>query len=419
MNPNLLFLISGCAFLLFLLAALELSRLVRKKSGEWQKLAVEAETETSLLMEDQEAVSTAVPSAEPGKILPIVLPRAPEIIDAIFTHSDWDGIFSGALLKYFSPLARVEVQTPRGLKRGFKNLTRSADKPKRLFIADLGISSSDLPDIENALIDLERAGTEIYWYDHHPWSPLSVDTVRRDCKDLIVDPSIRNAAEIVRRRLFGPDDYADKLIRLIGNQPTPDEQEWGTNWQRLIAATQSSGLTSDIGDLIGNLAANRPFSVSERFAIGRMAEEEEVYKKFAEKKHREETTRSGQKLLIVDLRTFRMEYDAPGRLRRKFDRHSAPVSIGYDIVQFHHPDLYIMVLKNDRLSIRGGHGPTDDLTPILGLREIAGQPVQVAGHGYAAGVYLTVGLKSKLRALWDWSLPKPVEDFIGEIKDKL
>jgi hypothetical protein len=419
MNPNLLFIICGIAFLAFLFAALELSRLIRKQSGEWQKLATEAESETSPLMGDGEAPETALPVAKPGKITPIFLPRAPGIIDQVFTHSDWDGIFSGALLKYFSPLARVEILTPRGLKRGFKNLARSTDKPKRLFIADLVISSADLPEIEDSLIDLARGGMEIYWYDHHPWSPLSVETVRRDCKDLIVDSSLGNAAEIVRRRLFGPDAYADKLLRLLGNQTAPEDEAWGVSWKRLISATQSSGLTSDLIDLIGNLAANRPFTVSDRYAIGRMAEAEERYKKFAQKRHREETTRGGQILLVVDLRTFRMDLDEQGRPHRTFDRHTPPTSVGHEIVEAHRPDVYIMVLKNDRLSLRSGHGRTSVLTPILGIQEIAGQPVQVAGHNYAAGVYLTVGLKSKLRSLWDWSLPQPVEDFIKEVKEKL
>jgi len=314
----------------------------------------------------------------------------------------------------------VEILTPRSLKRGLKNLVRSADKPKRLFIADLPVANdADLPDIESALIDLERGGMEIFWYDHHPWSPLSVETIRRDCKDLIVDANIRNAAEIVRQRLFGPDSYADKLLRLLGNQTVPEEAEWGTSWKHLIAATQSSGLTSDLADLIANLAANRPFTVSDRYAIGRMAEEEQRYKKFAGKRHREETTRGGQTLLVVDLRSFRMDFDEQGRPHRIFDRHTPPASVGHDIVEAHRPDVYIMVLRNDRLSIRSGHGRAAVLDPILGIKEIAGQPVQVAGHKYAAGVYLTVGLKSKIKSLWDWSLPQPVEDFIREVKDKL
>ncbi len=419
MTPTILFTVCGIAFLVFLFAALELSRMIRKQSGEWQKLAAEAEAETSPLMGDAEAPA-ALPAARPGQIAPIALPRAPGIIDQIFTHSDWDGIFSGALLKYFSPLARIEILTPRRLKWGFRNLARSADKPKRLFIADLPVAGDgDLPDIESSLIDLARGGMEIYWYDHHPWSPLCLETIRRDCKDLIVDTRVRNAAEIVRQRLFGPDPYADKLLGLLGNQSAPEDAEWGASWRRLIAATQSSGLTSDLVDLIGNLAANRPFTVSDRFAINRMAEEETRYRKFAEKRHRKETTRSGQVLLVVDLRAFRLDFDEQGRPHRAFDRHTPPASIGHDIVEAHRPDVYIMVLKNDRLSIRSGHGRNAVLDPILGLKEIAGLPVQVAGHKYAAGVYLTVGLSGKIKSLWDWSLPQPVEDFIREVKEKL
>jgi len=421
MNPQIWFLIAGGALLIVFLAALDMSRLLRKKSGDWQELEKEAEEDTNPLMDvEQEAPAEA--SAEPvaaGRVEKITLPRAPEILDQIITHTDWDGIISGALLKNFSPLARVGVTTPRALRSTLRAAAKNPDKPNRLFIADIGIESANLPDIEDALIDIKKAGTKIYWYDHHPWSPLSVDTAARDCEDIIVDIKFRNAAEIIHQRITGSDPYADQLIRLLTNQLKPEEEEWGAGWRHLIMATQSSGTFSDIIDLITNLAANRSFSVSDRFKISRMAEEEKIFQRFAEGKHREEQSNSGMKFLVVDLRVFRMEYDENGRLKRKFDRHNPPASIGYDIVKYHKPDFYIMVLKNNRLSIRGGEERKFRVDPLRKIKLIKGNPVQVAGHTYAAGVYLTVGLKSKMKYIWDWSLPQEVEDFIEEVKQKL
>jgi hypothetical protein len=420
MSAHVLFLISGGAFLIFLLAALELSRGIRKKSGDWQKLEQEAEQETNPLMEVEQEVAEA-PAARPsaGKLEKLNLPRAPEIIDQILTHTDWDGMISGALIKNFSPLAKVEVSTPRALKTNLRKIARSPDKPNRLFISDIGIGSAYLADIEDALIDIQKSGTKIYWYDHHRWSPLSVDTARRDCEDLIVDIKFRNAAEIIYERIVRGNDYAAQLIRLLRNKLKPEEEEWGENWRRLILATQSSGTISDIVELIGNLAADRSFSVTDKFRISRMADEEKIFQRFAEGKHREEVTQSGLKFLVVDLRIFRMEYDAGGNLKRKFDRHTPPASIGYDIAQYHKPDFYILVLKNDRLSIRGGMERKFRIDPLRSLKSIAGKPVQIAGHTYAAGVYLTVGLKSKLKYIWNWALPQEVEDFIGEVKKRL
>ena len=269
------------------------------------------------------------------------------------------------------------------------------------------------------MIDLSRAGTKVYWYDHHPWSPLSIDTARQDCADLIVDTNYRNAADIVFGRIMPKDAHSERLIRLLSNTSTEQEKEWSESWKHLITATQASGTFSEIEELISNLAANRAFSLTDRFRISRMIEEEKIYKEFAQRSHREEVTGNGLRFLVVDLRTFRVETGEDGSKKRRFDRHTPPASIGYDIVQYHHPDFYIMVLKNDRLSIRGAPGSSFRVDQLSDLRRIKGKPVQIAGHTYAAGVYLTVGFSSKLRSLWDWALPVEAEDFISEIKQRL
>jgi len=420
MNQQVLLLISGVAFLVFLFLALDLSRLLRKKSGEWRKLAAEAQDETSPLMEvEQDDVSREGAAATAGEGETLHLPKAPEIIDSILTHTDWDGIVSGALIKHFSPLARVMVTTPMALRHSLRDLAKSPDKPNRLFISDLGIKSDHLPGIEGALIDLSQAGTKIYWYDHHPWSPLSVETAGHDCADLIVDPKSRNAAEIIQKRLVPDDKYSQKLIRLLNNHSTPEEKDWAENWRRLILATTSSGTFSEIVDLIGHLGANSSLSMSDKFKISRIADEEKIFEKFARGKHREETTASGLKFLVVDLRTYRMEYDKDGAQKRKFDRHTPPAGIGHDIVKYHNPDFYIMVLKNDRLSIRSGRGNKFKADALQDIRSIKGNPVQVSGHAYAAGVYLSLSAKSKLRSIWDWNLPPEAEDFIAEVKNRL
>lgn len=426
MNQSILFLISGIFFLVFLAAALELSRLIRKKSGTWEGLKAKADDETSPLMElGQQATGPGTgggqgaPVDAAGNLIRIELPKAPEIVDRIITHTDWDGIVSGAMLKHFSPLATVTVSTPRKLRVDLRNLARSADKPSRLFIADLGIGSEFLPDIENALIDLKRAGTKIYWYDHHPWSPLSIDTARQDCADLIVDTKYHNAAEIVYGRIMPRDEHSQRLMRFLQNASTEAEKPWREGWEHLIMATQAAGTFSEIEELIGKLAANSPFSMTDRFRINRMIEEKKIYRQFAESSQREETTGKGLRFLVVDLRPFRTERGDGGKLRRRYDRHTPPASIGHDIVKFHKPDFYIMVLRNDRLSIRGGIGNKFRVDALGDLRKVKGNPVQIAGHDYAAGVYLTLSLKSKLRGLWNWGLPNEAEDFIAEIKTRI
>ena len=415
MPAHLFLYISGAAFLLFLLAALDLSRIIRKQSGRWETIAAEPETEFSPLM-DTETESVSAGAVEKGRFEKLKLPRAPEIVDQILTHTDWDGVISGALIKNFSPLAKVSATSAVGLRRSLRDLARSGDKPNRLFITDIGVENRFLPDIESSMIDLSRAGVKIYWYDHHPWSLQSVDTLKTDCRDLIVDERYRHAAEIVHERIIPPDEYARKLIRLLTNRLQPDEEEWGESWGRLISANQVSGSQDDIGELIGNLAADRPFSMTDRFRVSRMEQEEKVYLQFAKREHRQERTLKGLRFLVVDLRSFRMEPDARGRMRRRFIRQPPPASIGHQIEEHHNPDAYILVLKNDRLAIRSGREKRFTIEPLQGLVSIKGKPCRVAGHAHAAGVYLTLGFKSKMRAIWDWSLPPEVEDFIEEVK---
>ncbi len=427
MDPHILFIVGGVAFVIFLLLALDLTRLLRKKAGDWQELATEEEHEEDPLMEvgnieDEQYAEAgeAAPAPASLELTKLDIPRSSEIFDHIITHNDWDGIISGALLKHFSPLAKVQVTTARGIQYALRSLAKNPDKPQRLFITDVGITSENLADIEDALIDLQKAGVKIYWYDHHPWSPLSIDTAERDCADLIVNPHFQNAADIVFKRITGEDDpYAAQLMRLINNKLKPEEEAWGKNWRLLILSVQSAPSAGEIADLITKIAADRSLSVADKFKIKRMADEEVIYKKFAEGKHREEKTQSGMKFLIVDLRVFREEYDAEGDLKRKFARHNPPASIGYDIVQYHNPDFYIMVLKNDRLSIRGGKERKFKVDALRGLKSIKGKPCRIAGHSYAAGVYLTVSLLSKLKYIYNWALPQEVEDFIEEVKTRI
>lgn len=426
MGPHIYFIIGGAAFLIFLLLALDLARLIRKKGGAWEELAAAVQEEEAPLMEVGNVADTGEEAATParrapsGELTRLDLPQRPEIFDHILTHNDWDGIISGALIKHFSPLARIEITTVNGVRWALKSLAKNPDKPQRLFITDVGISSESLADVEDTLIDLQKAGVKIYWYDHHPWSNLSIDTAKRDCADLIVDPSFQNAADIVFKRISGENDpYAGQLMRLLGNRLQPEEEEWGKKRRLLILSTQSAPSPGDLIDLITKLAADRDLSVADRFKIKRMEEEETIYKKFAQGKHREESTRSGMRFLVVDLRVFREEYDETGGLKRKFARHNPPASIGYDIVQYHNPDFYIMVLKNNRLSIRGGKEQKFNVDALKGLQSIKGKPCRIAGHSYAAGVYLTVSLSSKLKHIFDWSLPREVEDFIEEVKTRI
>jgi len=118
-------------------------------------VAAAAREEEAPLMEVGNVADTGAEAAAParrapgGELTRLDLPRKPEIFDHILTHNDWDGIISGALLKHFSPLARIEITTVNGVRWALRSLAKNPDKPHRLFITDVGISSESLADIED------------------------------------------------------------------------------------------------------------------------------------------------------------------------------------------------------------------------------------------------------------------------------
>ena len=361
-----------------------------------------------------------VPGRAGGKIEPLEIPIDLETTNTVLTHTDFDGVVSGAMLRHIlGPNTNIMLSSPARIHRSLEFLSRKPIKPNRLFISDLGVRTSNLPDVESALIDISEAGTKIYWYDHHPWSKSSVETIERDAEDVIVDRTASDAAAIIRKRLGSKSPYCEKLLRFVTNRLEPDEMEWAKQWQYLLMALQSKGSFAEREEAIVNLAENKDLSFIDKRKAHQSEKDQEYTVKLAQKNHRKETTAAGKQFLVVDLRTFRVE-ERDGKKKRVFDYHTVTSSIGWEIVKYHKPDFYILVYTNIRGSIRAGRNiPGLSFEPLQTLTKIKGKDCLIQGHGQASGVYLQLGLASKLKSIYNWSLPQEVENFIEEVKLRL
>ncbi|MDP8247330.1 MAG: hypothetical protein P9M00_04275 [Candidatus Tritonobacter lacicola] len=354
------------------------------------------------------------------KIAPLEIPIDLETTNTVLTHTDFDGVVSGAMLRHIlGPNTNIMLSSPARIHRSLEFLAMKPLKPNRLFIADLGVRTAKLPDVESALIDIAEAGTKIYWYDHHPWSKSSVETIERDAEDVIVDRTASDAAAIIQKRLGSKSPYCEKLLRFVSNRLEPDEMEWGKQWQFLLMALQSKGSFAEREEAIVNLAENKELSFIDKRKVHQSEKDQEYTVKLARKSHRKETTASGKQFLVVDLRTFRVE-EKDGKKKRVFDYHTVTSSIGWEIVKFQKPDFYILFYSNVRGSIRAGRNiPGLSFEPLQTLTKIKGKDCLIQGHGQASGVYLQLGMASKLKGMYNWSLPQEVENFIEEVKLRL
>ena len=382
--------------------------------GEESDMAEEADEAPPL-----EAVPEAL-APTGAKITPLDIPIDLETSNAIITHTDFDGVVSGAMLRHIlGPNTSIMLSSPARIHKSLEFIARKPIKPQRLFIADLGVRTSKLPDVESALIDIAEAGTGIFWYDHHPWSKSSIETIERDAEDVIVDSTASDAAWIILKRLGSKSPYCEKLLRFVTNRLEPDEVEWGKQWQFLLMALQSKGSFAEKEEAIVNLAENKELSFIDR-RKAKQSEKDLAYTiKLAQKNLRKELTASGKEFLIVDLRTFRVE-EKDGKKKRVFDYHTVTSSIGWEVVKYHRPDFYILIYTNIRGSIRAGRNIPDlTFAPLQTLTKIKGKDCLIQGHGQASGVYLQLGLASKLKGIYNWSLPQEVENFIEEVKLRL
>ena len=84
---------------------------------------------------------------------------------------------------------------------------------------------------------------------------------------------------------------------------------------------------------------------------------------------------------------------------------------------------------NQRLDIMFKHQEVIDVSKIVAecqdkwfnqtLTKIKGKDCLIQGHGQASGVYLQLGMASKLKGIYNWSLPQEVENFIEEVRLRL
>jgi len=326
----------------------------------------------------------------------------------IITHIDFDGIFSGAILlnelKQKNIIADLILAIPKYLDKPFQELCSSFSKIKQIYIADLSLNENLIEQIEPSLDTLKKQGTEIFWYDHHQWTPSALATARKYCSELLVITKYKTAAELMVVEKQFSSEYSKKLIRTIKSQyANKEEEKWGEEWKYFLNAIGNENINfTEIENSIKKLAANKQFNFFEKLKIKRIAKLKDKISNFINKEHRIETTEKNHKFVIVDLR----------------EAKNMNQMVSRDIANAKNVDFYVSVLDNNRLQIGRGKNYKINFKPLLELKEYKGIKYSIKGHSYVVAVYFTPGFFSILKSIFTGKLNTEIETIIDLLKER-
>ena len=110
----------------------------------------------------------------------------------VLTHGDADGLTSAALLQDLHQNSAV-VQTVSyhgayGYEEALQDLIDTSAAPKMLYISDFNPPDSTDATVPEALHTLmDERGTQVVWYDHHPWNDDVLAAYRNAGVDVVLD----------------------------------------------------------------------------------------------------------------------------------------------------------------------------------------------------------------------------------------
>lgn len=86
----------------------------------------------------------------------------------ILTHSDCDGMCAGALALSMFPGSRVFFTKPVSFLSDLRYNENGHERPERIVICDLALTSRDARTIVDELRKMHDTGIELLYFDHHP-----------------------------------------------------------------------------------------------------------------------------------------------------------------------------------------------------------------------------------------------------------
>ncbi|MEM0123717.1 MAG: DHH family phosphoesterase [Conexivisphaerales archaeon] len=137
-------------------------------------------------------------------------------MNILITHTDLDGICSGAIAKrYVKGNVKVIFSDPRNIADTLSQLDSSAEK---IIITDISLNHDKVELVLNAIMKIK---SEILWVDHHEWRQEDIEAISKRCT-LHVESS--PSAASLFYRMYMHDDSISEEIAKIG-----DDADTNTN----------------------------------------------------------------------------------------------------------------------------------------------------------------------------------------------
>lgn len=337
----------------------------------------------------------------------------------IITHTDFDGFTSGALLmRMLGSDSAIQFSSPGTLLANLNSAAADLIDGDTLFIADLALQPNLEHDFADSLNNLRKRGINVIWIDHHEWPAGLIERVRSLCAELVVDPTEKTAAAIIRRMLPHDDIYADRLLRFVQGRSDASDAGWDSRW-RAAFAELSYRRDTDMNETLLRLWANdEPGGVLLNYFVRQGIRREQATKDIAAHHHRREKTSHNRTLLVIDVRARRLEYDAKGRTLFVVKGVQPSVMVGQHACRIQQGDFCIILWENFRFSVYRGRDNGLDFGVLFGECDINKISYRIAGHRYAVSVRVAPTFQARIRALFQWRPGPEAEAFIHYLKER-
>ncbi len=337
----------------------------------------------------------------------------------IITHTDFDGLTSGALLlRFLGTEAGLLFSSPRHIDQALHTASRGLGSGDSIFIADLALPPEQETNLTPLLDHLRERGVRLHWYDHHEWPMGLQDRLRQRIHSLAIDPSVRTAAELVRSLLPMTDTHADKLLRFVNRKSLPEDKDWDEIW-RLVLSELSQRKDPDLSEkILRSWAADEPIGIMENHLAKEGRQRESLTQEIAGYRHPKMTTRQNRSFLVIDVRAKHIARDENGRLLFAINQPRPSVMVGSLACKTHHADFCIVLWEDFRYSIYRGMDNSVDFKELLPGVTHDGTKYKVSGHGYASSVTLQPSIWSILKSLILWRIPAEAKRFIQLLAER-
>ena len=338
----------------------------------------------------------------------------------IITHTDFDGFASGALLlRLLGVDSGLIFSSPKTLHLTLHQATSGMAQGDSVYIADLALEPKQEGTIMPILKNLLKRQVSVQWFDHHQWPAGLQERVSESVKHLLVDTSMRTAAEMIRGLLPQEDEIASKIIRFLQRASFPQDKAWDQAW-RLLLSEIVNRRDHDMSEKVLRIwATGGKLDPAMDTLIRQGLKREATTDEIAAYGHRKEQTAANRQFLVIDVRSKRLEMTPDGKLLYVLTNQSPTIMVGAKACRQHHTDFCMIVWEDFRYSIYRGEDSSVTFEHLFTGVQAGKFSYRVAGHTYAAAVMAEVPFFSKAAAALQFRLPNSAEAFIQILKETL